>query len=74
VPDRFVADFDRNIVRVEVTTDNHTRLQIEFNEVYWADLGEEPTLPRQIRFWFWALSMWTVAGREYSKLVGFQKM
>ncbi|MPZ30404.1 MAG: hypothetical protein GEV13_05290 [Rhodospirillales bacterium] len=76
MPDRFNADFAKNIVRVDVTTASTParELRIEFNEVYWADLGEEATLPRQVKFWFWALSMWTVAGREHTKLVGFKDM
>jgi len=76
VPDRFVVDYANNIVCVDVVTVSNPprRLRIEFNEVYWADLGEKPTLPRQIKFWFWALSMWMVAGREYTRLVGFKDM
>lgn len=76
VPATFDANFTKNIVCVDVVTAStpSRNLRIEFNEVYWADLGEAPTLPRQIKFWFWALSMWTVAGREHTKLVGFKDM
>jgi hypothetical protein len=75
-PNPYVADFDKNIVRVDVVTrDPRPRhITIEFNEVYWADLGEPPTLPRQVKFWFWALSMWAVAGRENTRLAGFEAM
>ena len=31
---------------------------IECHEVYWADLNEDDTTADQVRFWFWALSMW----------------
>ncbi|GEP61284.1 hypothetical protein [Reyranella soli] len=76
VPKKFTTDFSTNKICVDVTTTSkrHRRFRIEFNEVYWADLGEAPTLPRQVKFWFWALSMWTVAGREYTRLVGFKDM
>ena len=76
LPAKFTADFERNKICVDVitATKRPRRLRIEFNEVYWADLGEEPTLPRQAKFWFWALSMWTVAGREHTRLIGFKDM
>src|ERR1700730_7209021 len=79
IPDTFVADYEANIVRVDVTTkapQNQLGREIcfEFNEVYWADLGEPSTVVRQVNFWFWALSMWSVAGREHSILPGFSKM
>ncbi len=72
VPTHFVPDLFNNMVRVEAKTKAGQEYCFEFNEVYWADLGEAPTLPRQISFWFWALSMWTVAGREFSPLSGLQ--
>lgn len=74
IPDHFVPDYRTNMIEAEVTTQSGDQLRIEFNEAYWADLGEPPTLPRQISFWFWALSMWTVAGREFTRLPGFASM
>lgn len=72
VPKKFTPDYLENIVRADVTTKGGEDKCFEFNEVYWAELGEPPTLTRQVSFWFWALSMWTVAGREHSILPGLQ--
>ncbi|MFM8532229.1 MAG: hypothetical protein ACKOEC_01320 [Acidimicrobiia bacterium] len=69
-PKKFVPDYAKNMVRADVRTKSGEDKCFEFNEVYWAELGEPPTLMRQISFWFWALSMWTVAGREHSILPG----
>jgi hypothetical protein len=76
VPDKYVVDYAANMVRVEAKIDgaNPRTLQIDFNEVYWADLGEKPTLSNQINFWFWALSMWSVAARDHSPLDGANAM
>jgi hypothetical protein len=71
VPEKYVIDYGKNIVRVLVKLkDAPEDLMIEFNEVYWADLGEKPTLFNQIAFWFWALSMWSVAARDWTPLEG----
>ena len=76
VPDKYVVDYAANVVKVEAKTKgpNPSRLQLEFNEVYWADLGEKPTLVNQVKFWFWALSMWALAARDYSRLPGSKDM
>jgi hypothetical protein len=31
-------------------------------EVWWRDLGERPGFKRVIRFWWWALTLWTTTG------------
>src|SRR5262249_6754266 len=74
VPDAYDVNYAANMVRVQVLTDKGEDLLVELNEVYWADLGEKPTLPNQIKFWFWALSMWSVAARDHSPLPGQSKM
>ncbi len=72
VPGEFTPDYAKNIVRAEVRLKDGSDKCFEFNEVYWAELGEPPTIVRQVKFWFWALSMWTVAGREHSILPGLK--
>lgn len=47
--------------------------QIEFREVWWADLDEPATLPARIKFWCWVLSMWTICPKMGSRLAGFTK-
>jgi hypothetical protein len=79
VPDHYVVDYKANRVQVEVKTkasrtEAARTLHIDFNEVYWADLGEKPTLVNQVKFWFWALSMWALAARDYTRLPGFSGM
>ncbi|GET40236.1 hypothetical protein [Microseira wollei] len=36
--------------------------QLEFHEVWWADLGEPTTLGTLWAFWYWGLSLWTIRG------------
>ena len=79
VPDRYVVDYKANRVQVEVKTkasrtEAARTLHIGFNEVYWAALGEKPTLVNHVIFWFWALSMWALAARDYTRLPGFSGM
>jgi len=79
VPDHYVVDYKANRVQVEIKTkasrtEASRTLHIDFNEVYWADLGEKPTLVNQMKFWFWALSMWALAARDYTRLPGFSGM
>jgi hypothetical protein len=76
VPDKYAVDYAANTVKVEAKTKGPAprKLLLEFNEVYWADLGEKPTLVNQVKFWFWALSMWALAARDYTRLPGFDGM
>ena len=76
VPDKYVVDYTANMVTVEARTYGAAprHLIFEFNEVYWADLGEKPTFVNQLKFWFWALSMWAVAARDNTRLPGFDSM
>src|SRR5882762_6909108 len=53
VPDKYVVNYATNRVTVAVRTKEGRSLDIDFNEVYWADLGEKPTLVNQMKFWFW---------------------
>lgn len=73
VPDKFEVNYTANVVRVHVKLKSAEELMIDFNEVYWADLGEKPTLVNQIKFWFWALSMWSVAARNNPTLEGAKR-
>jgi len=66
-------------VMVEVTELDAERTptkvtEIEFHEVWWADLDEPATLRTRIRFWLWALSMWTIRPKIGSRLPGFERM
>jgi hypothetical protein len=33
--------------------------EIDFHELWWADLDEPDTLKKQLEFWVWGLSLWT---------------
>jgi hypothetical protein len=74
VPDQYTVNYVVNCVSVEARTKDGRTLDIDFNEVYWADLGEKPTLPNQVKFWFWSLTMWALAARDYTRLPGFAQM
>ncbi|WP_375472490.1 tetratricopeptide repeat protein, partial [uncultured Nostoc sp.] len=43
--------------------------QIDFHEVWWADLGEPTTLKTLFSFWAWAFSLWTTSGYFENKIV-----
>jgi hypothetical protein len=45
-------------------------VDIGFHEVWWADINETLTLGKQIRFWFWGLSLPGVATYNYQILPG----
>ena len=36
--------------------------ELNFHEVWWADLGEPTTIKTVLNFWFWGLSLWTNQG------------
>jgi hypothetical protein len=56
-------------VRVFVDETNPPRRTlIEFHEVWWADVNEQYSLIKQIRFWAWALSVWVYPGKKESAL------
>ena len=47
---------------------------IHFHEVWWADVNERFSLSKQIRFWFWGLSVWLVPPKPGSNRPGFGGM
>ena len=42
--------------------------QIEFHEVWWADVNEPYSLGKQIRFWLWTLAIWLIPEKRGSLL------
>ncbi len=44
---------------IEVRDTNNTLTILEFKELWWADLDEPTNWWSQLRFWGWALSLWT---------------
>jgi hypothetical protein len=44
------------------------RTQIDFHEVWWADVNEPYSLIKQLRFWAWSLSVWLYPGKVESVL------
>ncbi len=39
--------------------------EFHFREAFWADLGEPATLMNNLKFWFWAFSMWAVRSMPF---------
>lgn len=64
----------RSALRVVVRPASGTPLDIHFHEVWWADIGERPTLRRQLSFWLWGLTMWLAAGKDRSSRPGFARL
>ena len=44
------------------------RTQIDFHEVWWADVNEPYSLMKQLRFWMWSLSVWLYPNKRRSLL------
>lgn len=49
------------------------RKEINVHEVWWADVNEPYSLAKQVRFWFWGLSVWAYPFAGTRKLAGFTK-
>jgi len=59
-------------VRV-IVEDNGVKKQINFHEVWWADVNEPYSLWKQIKFWSWGLSVWLVPAEQRPELEGATK-
>lgn len=47
---------------------SHKLLHIDFHEVWWGDINEPYSFVKQLRFWRWGLSVWTVPKKMASTL------
>jgi hypothetical protein len=50
------------------------RLQIDFHEVWWADVNEPYSLTKQLRFWWWGLTVWLYPDKLQTTLRGASAM
>jgi len=69
----FQADQDSWAVgpTVTVRVDDPTGpVEIDFHEVWWADVNEPYSLIKQIRFWLWGLTLWIFPGKARIGLPG----
>jgi hypothetical protein len=64
----------RSPVRVYVHEADGSQTQIEFHEVWWADINEPYSLMKQVRFWIWCLSVWLYPGKHASALSGASRV
>ena len=60
-------------VTIEVIDKNDNVTDIDFREVWWADLDEPSTPINQIRFWAWVLSVWSTRGYMESTQPGYHE-
>jgi hypothetical protein len=51
-------------------TESGDEKELVFHEVWWADVNEPYSLWKQIKFWFWGLSVWAVPGQDERQLAG----
>lgn len=56
-------------VRV-IVDDGGAKKQLNFHEVWWADVNEPYSLWKQIKFWSWGLSVWAVPAERKLELDG----
>ena len=50
------------------------KLQIDFHEVWWADVNEPYSFVKQLRFWWWGLTVWVYPDKMESTLRGAATM
>jgi len=50
------------------------RLQIDFHEVWWADVNEPYSFVKQLRFWWWGLTVWLYPNKPGTTLRGAAAM
>ena len=55
-------------VRIYVQEGSDAPVEIDFHEVWWADVNEPYSLMKQVRFWVWSLSVWLYPGKSVSTL------
>lgn len=59
-------------LRVHLKDGDGRVTEIEFREVWWADLDEPASLRNNIRFWAWGLSMWLRRQKDQPVSPGFK--
>ncbi len=56
-------------VRIVVADPNSAKLvHIYVHEVWWADVNEPYSFSKQLRFWFWGLTVWSYPGKAATTL------
>lgn len=69
----WLADRNSAAARAVIRDGSGNETHLFMHEVWWADVNEPYSLRKQIRFWFWAASIWLLPPKETSKRAGFRR-
>jgi hypothetical protein len=61
-------------LRAIVRQPNGKQQELLFHEVWWADVNEPYTLKKEIKFWLWGLSIWSLPNKLNNTLSGSSVM